>query len=145
MSPTIEAFNAIITVIYSPFLRGQAAGAETYTIGGNTFKTQHQPGIEHRVRRFTDETVTGRGFPTSMVRQAPAGVREHLDGANDASTLPGRRTTAPWIADPANIKPLSRPAPGDPDIDETFKVVPTAVKELAADTYTALKIDRRTR
>jgi hypothetical protein len=45
-----------------------------------------------------------------------------------------------WITDPANVKFLARPAPSDPDINQTFKLHPIAQEETAADTYTAIKI-----
>jgi hypothetical protein len=139
-----ENYNGVIAILYSPFLRGQSAGAYTFTINGTQFKIQtinqssttgfgrftHE--IGHWIRlpdQYDPVTASGRGYWTTM------------DGANDREYATWEKDYGlEWIVNPDNIKFLQRPAPGSPDLNVTYKILPTEVADSAADTYTALKI-----
>lgn len=143
--PNFEAYKGVIVVLYSSFLRGQAAGAQTYTVNGTSFKIQTiNQSSETGFGRFTHEmghwltlpdqydpkTASARGYWTTM------------DGSNDLEYAGWEKDyKLAWIAGPDHVKVVERPGPGQPDLDQTFKLAPTALDESAADTYTALKIE----
>jgi hypothetical protein len=143
--PDFEANNGVIAIIHSSFLRGQSSGAATFTISGKTFKIQTiNQSSETAFGRYAHEmghwlTLADEYDPIS------AGARGYwttMDGANDREYQSWEKEyKLAWIdPDPANVKSLERPPAGSPDRNETFKVVPTAKQETAADTYTAIKI-----
>ncbi len=140
-----EAYSGVIAILYSSFLRGQSAGAQTYTVGGTSFKIQTiNQSNSTGFGRFTHEMGHWLGLP-DQYDPGTAGVRGYwttMDGANDREYAGWEKDyKLAWITAPGNVKQLTRPAPGDPDLDQTFKVTPTATPETGADTYTALKIE----
>ena len=139
-----EDFNGVIVILYSSFLRGQAADAQTFTVNGTSFKIQtiNQSNVT-AFGRFTHEIGHWISLP-EQYDAITAGVRGYwttMDGANDREYAGWEKSfKLGWITNPATVKFLQRPGPGMADFDQTFKVVPTAVEETAADTYTAIKI-----
>ena len=140
-----EDYNAVITIIYSTFLRGQASGAQTFTIGGTSFKIQTiNQSSTTGFGRFTHEIGHWIGLPDEYdpITAGGRGYWTTMDGADDREYAGWEKDyILAWITNPPNVKALSRPAVGSPDLNATYKVVPTAIEETAGDTYTAIKIN----
>ena len=139
-----ENYAGVIAIIYSPFLRGQAAGAVTYTVNGTSFQIQTiNQSTATGFGRYTHEIGhwLSLGEEYDPVTSGTRGYWTTMDGANDRQYQTWEKEfKLGWISTPPNVKFLERPAPGAADFDMTYKVVPTAVEETAADTYTAIKI-----
>lgn len=139
-----EAYNGVIVILYSTFLRGQASGAQTYTVNGTSFKIQTiNQSSSTGFGRFTHEVGHWFGLPDQYDPET-AGSRGYwttMDGANDRQYAAWEKDfKLGWIDAADNIELLTRPAPGSSDFDDTFLVVPTAIEETSASTRTALKI-----
>lgn len=139
-----ETYNGVIVILYSSFLRGQAAGAQTFTVNGTSFKIQtiNQSNVTG-FGRFIHEMGHWIGLPDQYdpVTASNRGYWTTMDGSNDRQYQSWEKEfKLGWIANPANVKFLQRPGPGMADFDQTFKLVPTAVEEIDTDLYTAIKI-----
>lgn len=144
--PNFEDYNGVIVIIYSSFLRGQAAQAITFTVNGVQFMIQtiNQSSATEYGRfchemghwlRLPDQYGGGRHYWTTMDH---AKDRQYATWEKDYKLA--------WIidldSDPSkdNLKFLKRPGPSDLDINQTFKVLPTAAKDTYTNVYTAIKI-----
>lgn len=139
-----EAFDAVIVILFSSFLRGQASGAQTFDVNGTMFKIETiNQSSSTGFGRFTHEIGHWIGLPDQYdpITAGSRGYWTTMDGANDRQYAGWEKDfKLGWIETPANVKFLERPDPGMPDFDDTFLVVPTAVEELSSGTVTAIKI-----
>jgi len=139
-----EDYNAIITLIFSPFLRGQAAGPYTFDINGTQFTIQTiNQSSSTGFGRFCHEIGHWVGLPDQYdpITAGGRGYWTTMDGANDRQYCTWEKEyKLNWIDNTQNVKYLERPPAGNPDLNETLKVLPTELEENAADTYTAIKI-----
>lgn len=139
-----EDYNGIIVILFSSFLRGQASQPKTFTVNGTSFKIQAiNQSSATGFGRFTHEMGHWLGLPDQYdpVTAGPRGYWTTMDGSDERQYAGWEKDyKLAWITNPDNVKFLERPAPGLPDLDQTFKVVPTATEENSADTYTAIKI-----
>lgn len=142
--PDFEAYNGVIAIIYASFLRGQSAGASTYTVAGKTFKIQTiNQSSATSFGRYAHEMGHWLSLPDEYdpLTASARGYWTTMDGSNDREYQAWEKEfKLAWISDPGNVKFLERPPAGSPDKNETVKVLPTAKEETAADTYTAVKI-----
>ncbi len=139
-----EDYNAIITVIFSSFLRGQAAGCQTFIINGQEFKIQTiNQSSSTGYGRFCHEIGHWIGLPDQYdtVTAAPRGYWTTMDGANDRQYAAWEKDhILTYILAPGNVRELLRPAPGSPDSNDTFQILPTELKDTYAAPLTTVKI-----
>lgn len=140
-----EAYNGVIVILHSSFLRGQAAGAQTFTVNGTSFKIQTiNQSNSTGFGRFTHEMGHWLGLPDQYdpVTAGGRGYWTTMDGANDREYAGWEKDfKLAWIVDPGNVRLVERPDPGDPDFVQAFQVTPTAVPEMGAGTFAALKLE----
>ncbi len=141
-----EDYNAIIAIIFSPFLRGQAAGAYTFDINGTQFTIQSiNQASSTGFGRFCHEIGHWIGLPDQYdpITAGGRGYWTTMDGCNDRQYCTWEKEyKLSWIDNTQNVRYLVRPPAGNPDLNETIKVLPTELEENATDTdtYTAIKI-----
>jgi len=139
-----EAYNAVIAILYSPFLRGQAAGAVLFDVNGTQFTIQSiNQSSTTGFGRFTHEMGHLIGLPDEYdpVTSYARGYWTTMDGANDRQYAGWEKDyRLAWITAPGNVMVLARPSPGSPDLDQTFDLLPTAAQDTVANVYTTLKI-----
>jgi hypothetical protein len=139
-----EAYNAIITIIFSTFLRGQAAGAQTFIINSQEFKIQTiNQSSATDYGRFCHEIGHWIGLPDQYdpVTAGPRGYWTTMDGANSSQYAAWEKDhILTYILAPGNVQELLRPGPGSPDYNNTFQILPTALKDTYATPLTTVKI-----
>lgn len=142
-----EAYSGVIVVLHSSFLRGQAADATTFTVAGRSFKIQTISLSSFTpFGRFAHEMGHWLGLPDEYSANpnnpATRAYWTTMDGSNNREYAGWEKDHGlAWIAAPASVKSLARPAPGSPDLDLTFKLTPTATPNTVGDTFAALRIE----
>jgi len=139
-----EDYNAIIAIIFSEFLRGQAAEASTFNINGQEFKIQTiNQSSATGYGRFCHEIGHWIGLPDQYDPDT-AGARGYwttMDGSNSRQYAAWEKDyVLTYIAVPDNVQEVLRPAPGSVDYDNTFHILPTELKDTDASALTTVKV-----
>lgn len=139
-----SVYNAIITIIYSPFLRGQSLGSYNFTVSGTTYNVQTiNQASSTDFGRFCHEMGHWLGLPDQYdaITAGGRGFWTTMDGCNDRQYASWEKNfKLAWISPTDNVRSLERPPVGSPDLVETIKLYPTEKKDTIADAYTAIKI-----
>ena len=141
--PDYDIFKGVLVVIFSPFLRGQA-GAYTFTIGGSPI---NMSGVylasNEDFGRYTHEMGHWIGLPDlyDPLNAGSIATWDTMDCSCDGQYQTWEKDfLLKYLVNPANVLQLVRPAPGNPDLDQNFKIHPTEIADTFADRQTALKI-----
>lgn len=141
--PDFDQFKGVLVVIFAPFLRGQA-GATTFTIGGSPINIAAvYLSSAQDFGRYTHEMGHWIGLPDlyDPVGSFSIATWDTMDCACDGEYQAWDKDfLLHYLAGPANVVELTRPTPGNPDLDQDFIIQPTEIEDTFANRLTAVKI-----
>lgn len=140
-----DLYNGVAVVIFSPFLRGQAAfGTSTFSFSGGSINTQGTfMSTATGFGRFTHEMGHWLSLPDLYDPTTGGSIAnwDTMDCACDGQYYTWEKDyLLHYFATPANEIEVTRPAPGSSDTDQDFIVEPTEVADTFANRLTAIKI-----
>lgn len=140
-----DLYNGIAVVIYSPFLRGQAAfGTSTFLFAGGSINTQGTfMSSSTEFGRFTHEMGHWLTLPDlyDPVGGGSFAKWDTMDCACDGQYYTWEKDSLlHYLSTPANVVEVTRPALGAGDADYDFVIEPTEIADTFANRLTAIKI-----
>ncbi len=140
-----DLYNGVAVVIFSPFLRGQAAfGTSTFNFTGGSINIQGTfVSSSTGFGRFTHEMGHWLTLPDlyDPVTGGSIATWDTMDCACDGQYYTWEKDyLLHYFSAPANVIEVTRPAPGGSDTDQDFIIEPTEVADTFADRLTAIKI-----
>ncbi len=140
-----DNYRGVAVVIFSPFLRGQASfGTNTFTFTGGSINTQGTfMSSSTGFGRFTHEMGHWLALPDLYDPSTGGSIStwDTMDCACDGQYYAWEKDySLHYLASPANVVEVTRPAPGSPDLDQDFIIEPTEVADTFASRLTAIKI-----
>jgi hypothetical protein len=141
--PDFDPFKGVLVVFFAPFLRGQAGG-KTFTIAGSPINIAAvYLSSQQDFGRYTHEMGHWIGLPDlyDPVTAGSIATWDTMDCACDGEYQTWEKDfLLHYLANPANVVELFRPAPGSPDRDQDFIIHPTELADIFSNQVTAVKI-----
>jgi hypothetical protein len=141
--PDFDPYKGVLVVIFSPFLRGQA-GSWIFTISGSQININAvYLGSEQDFGRYTHEMGHWIGLPDlyDPVTAGSIASWDTMDCACDGEYQTWEKDfLLHYLANPANVVEITRPIPGNPDLDQDFIINPTEVNDTFSNRVAAVKI-----
>jgi len=140
-----DNYRGVAVVIFSPFLRGQAAsGTTTFPFTGGSINIQGTyMSSSTGFGRFTHEMGHWLALPDlyDPVSAGPISTLDTMDCACDGQYYTWEKDYAlHYLPSPASAIELTRPAPGSGDLDQDFIIEPAEVADTFASRVTAIKV-----